>query len=149
MFPSEEPRSEPAAPAEDAAPVPADDTPRPGVPNLADLPRSRPARRPDRLPFAAERPEADGGGLANWQVPLDGPPQPIEDFKGKLSIPVPVAGRIVFPERLSNFVLLSGNDGKGRDVWRVWSKKTLTLLLRVQNPATLLMSSPNRWAKAS
>jgi hypothetical protein len=89
--------------------------------------RSRPgATRPRRTPAADDQnaPSGNDADWVPWRISVDPPATPVDFKKGKISIPVPTAGRVLFPRQPSNFVLVSGRDKSRRETWQVYDLRS-------------------------
>jgi len=103
----------------------------PNVPNLADLAR---AAREGNLPRpsdfgpsgSGDSDEENRGGAdwIPWEATPDAPEQEIKYKSGKLTIPMPSLSKVVFPDRPSNFVMVTGRDQQRRDFWRVFDLRS-------------------------
>jgi WD40 repeat protein len=99
----------------------------PFVPNLADMARSGDGGTATRPPIPRGRDDRPGGESADfvaWEAEVDGPAQAIEYKQGKLSIPVPSSGLVLYPNRPSNFVLIAGRDNLKRSIGQVFDLRT-------------------------
>jgi len=103
----------------------------PAVPNLADLAR---AAREGNLPRPSDFRRSGSGdsGEENrggadwipWEATADAPEQEIKYKSGKLSITAPSFSKVIFPDRPSNFVMVTGRDEQRRDFWRVFDLRS-------------------------
>ncbi|MCL4204362.1 MAG: hypothetical protein KJ000_17905 [Pirellulaceae bacterium] len=99
----------------------------PFVPNLADRARSGDGGPTVRTPVSrggGDSPDGEGAEFVAWEAEVDGPAQAIEYKQGKLSIPVPPTGLVLYPNRPSNFVLIAGRDNLKRTIGQVFDLRT-------------------------